>query len=54
MNVGLGYALPKDWNISAKYYTNSSMTSTFQTANNVNGQKLYKNAFVVGLTKTFE
>jgi uncharacterized protein (TIGR02001 family) len=54
MNVGLGYALPKDWNINAKYYTNSSMTGTFQNANNVNGQKLYKNAFVVGLTKTFE
>ena len=54
MNVGLGYALPKDWSVNAKYYTNSSMTSAFQTANNVNGQKLYKNAVVVGLTKTFE
>ena len=54
MNVGLGYVLPKDWNLSAKYYTNSSMTGTFQNANTVNGQKLYKNAFVVGLTKTFE
>jgi uncharacterized protein (TIGR02001 family) len=54
VNVGLGYALQKDWNISAKYYTNSSMTSAFQTANNVNGQKLYKNAVVATLTKTFE
>jgi len=54
MNVGLGYALPKDWSVNAKYYTNSSMTSTFQTANNVNGQKLYKNAVVATLTKTFE
>jgi uncharacterized protein (TIGR02001 family) len=54
MNVGLGYVLPKDWTISAKYYTNSSMTGTFQTANTVNGQKLYKNAGVVALTKTFE
>lgn len=54
MNVGLGYVLPKDWNISAKYYTNSSMTGTFQNANTVNGQKLYKNAFVASLTKTFE
>jgi uncharacterized protein (TIGR02001 family) len=54
MNVGLGYALPKDWSVNAKYYTNSSMTSTFQNANNVNGQKLYKNAVVATLTKTFE
>lgn len=54
INVGLGYALPDAWNISAKYYTNSSMTGTFQSANTVSGQKLYKNAFVVGLTKTFE
>jgi uncharacterized protein (TIGR02001 family) len=54
MNVGLGYALPKDWTVSAKYYTNSSMTGTFQTANTVSGQKLYKNAGVVALTKTFE
>jgi predicted phage gp36 major capsid-like protein len=54
MNVGLGYTLPKDWSVNAKYYTNSSMTSTFQNANNVNGQKLYKNAFVASLTKTFE
>jgi uncharacterized protein (TIGR02001 family) len=54
MNVGLGYALPKDWSVNAKYYTNSSMTGTFQTANNVNGQKLYKNAVVATLTKTFE
>jgi uncharacterized protein (TIGR02001 family) len=54
LNVGLGYALPDAWNINAKYYTNSSMTGTFQNANTVSGQKLYKNAFVVGLTKTFE
>ena len=54
INVGLGYTLPKDWTISAKYYTNSSMTGTFQTANTVNGQKLYKNAVVATLTKTFE
>jgi len=54
INVGLGYALPKDWSVNAKYYTNSSMTSTFQNANTVTGQKLYKNAVVVSLTKTFE
>lgn len=54
MNVGLGYMLPDAWNISAKYYTNSSMTGTFQAANTVSGQKLYNNAFVASLTKTFE
>jgi len=53
-NVGLAYALPKEWTISAKYYTNSSMTGNFQTANTINGQKLYQNAGVVSLTKTFE
>lgn len=54
INVGLGYALPKEWMITAKYYTNSSMTGTFQHANTVSGQQLYKNAFVASVTKTFE
>lgn len=53
MNAGFVYTLPKEYDLSVKYYTNSSMTNAFQTANNVNGQKLYKNAVVVGLTKTF-
>jgi uncharacterized protein (TIGR02001 family) len=54
INIGLGYTLPKDWVITGKYYTNSSMTGTFQNANTVSGQKLYKNAFVASVTKTFE
>ena len=54
INVGLGYALPKEWSVSAKYYTNTSLSSAAQTANTVNGQKLYRNAFVASLTKTFE
>lgn len=53
-NVGLAYALPQAWVISGKYYTNSAMTGNFQTANTVSGQKLYQNAFVASLTKTFE
>ncbi len=53
MNAGFVYSLPKDFDLSVKYFTNSSMTSTFQNANTVNGQKLYKNAVVVGLTKAF-
>jgi uncharacterized protein (TIGR02001 family) len=52
-NVGLGYDLA-GWQFAAKYYTNSSMTSSFQTANTVSGQKLYKNAGVLSVTKTFE
>jgi uncharacterized protein (TIGR02001 family) len=53
INAGLVYALPKSYDLGVRYYTNSSMTSTFQNANTVNGQKLYKNAVVVSLTKTF-
>ena len=53
INAGFVYSLPKDYDVSVKYFTNSGMTSAFQNANTVNGQKLYKNAVVVGLTKTF-
>jgi uncharacterized protein (TIGR02001 family) len=53
INAGFVYALPKEFDLGVRYYTNSSMTSTFQNANIVNGQKLYKNAVVVSLTKTF-
>ena len=52
-NVGLGYDL-KGWNLAAKYYTNTSLSSTAKTADTVNGQKLYKNAVVVSVTKSFE
>lgn len=54
INAGFIYSLPKEWDLGVKYYTNSAMTSTFQNANTVNGQKLYKNAVVATLTKTFE
>ena len=53
-NVGLGYALPKDWTVTAKYYTNSNVSAAAQAANTVNGQKLYRNAVVASVTKTFE
>ena len=52
-NAGLAYALPQDFSVAAKYYTNTGTTSAFQTANTVNGQKLYRNAVVVSLTKSF-
>ena len=51
-NFGVGYDL-QGWNIAAKYYTNGDKTSTFNTANTVNGQKLYKNAAVVSVSKAF-
>lgn len=52
-NVGAGYDL-NGWQLAAKWYTNSAMTSTFTNANTVSGQKLYKNAAVLSVTKTFE
>ena len=51
-NFGLGYNIA-GFDVSAKYYTNSNKTSTFQTANTLNGQKLYKNAAVLSVSKTF-
>lgn len=51
-NVGAGYDLD-GWQLAAKWYTNSAMTSTFTTANTVTGQKLYKNAAVFSVTKGF-
>jgi hypothetical protein len=54
INVGAVYALPQAWEIGARYYTNTSLTSQSKGANTVNGQQLYKDAWVATLTKTFE
>jgi len=51
-NVGVGYNL-QGWNLAAKYYTNGEKTTAFNTANTVNGQKLYRNAAVVSVSKSF-
>jgi len=51
-NVGVAYDL-QGWNIAGKYYTNSNQGSTFQSANTINGQRLYKDTFVVSVTKSF-
>jgi uncharacterized protein (TIGR02001 family) len=51
-NVGLGYDL-QGWNLAAKYYMNDNKTSAFMTANTVNGQKLYKDAVVFSVAKSF-
>jgi uncharacterized protein (TIGR02001 family) len=52
-NAGVGYDL-QGWNLAVKYYTNTSEGSAFQSANTVSGQKLYKNATVLSVTKAFE
>jgi len=54
VNAGFVYSLPKSLDLSVKYFTNTGTSTAFETANTVSGQKLYKNAVVVGLTKTFE
>jgi uncharacterized protein (TIGR02001 family) len=54
INVGAVYALPQAWDVGVRYYTNTSKTSTFQNANTVNGQQLYKDAWVATVTKTFD
>lgn len=51
-NFGIGYNIA-GFDVSAKYYTNSNKTTTFETANTLNGQKLYKNAAVLSVSKTF-
>jgi len=54
INIGATYAFPQSYNLGVRYYTNTSLTSTAQTANTKNGQQLYKNAVVATITKTFE
>jgi uncharacterized protein (TIGR02001 family) len=51
-NFGVGYNLA-GWDLAAKYYANNDKTAAFKTANTVNGQKLYKDAAVVSLSKSF-
>ena len=54
INVGATYALPKDFTLAVKWYTNTAKSSPFIAANTVNGRTLYKDAYVFSLTKTFE
>ena len=51
-NFGVGYNL-QGWDLAAKYYTNGDKTTAFNTANTVNGQKLYRNAAVFSISKAF-
>ena len=52
-NAGLVYSLPQAWDLGVRYYTNTGLTNAAQTADTINGQKLYRNAVVVSVTKTF-
>ena len=51
-NAGVGYNLA-GFDLAARYYTNSNKTAAFQTANTVGNQKLYRNALVLSVSKTF-
>ena len=51
-NFGVGYTIA-GFDVTAKYYANTNKTTTFETANTLNGQKLYKNAAVLSVSKTF-
>lgn len=53
MNIGLVYSFPQQWDLGVRYYTNSSMTSTFKKYNSWNGTNFYGDAVVATLTKTF-
>jgi uncharacterized protein (TIGR02001 family) len=51
-NFGVGYNL-QGFDIAAKYYTNSGLSSAAKTADTIHGQKLYKNAAVLSVSKSF-
>jgi uncharacterized protein (TIGR02001 family) len=51
-NVGAAYNM-QGWVVAAKYYTNTNKGSSFETANTVNGQKLYKDTVVVSVSRSF-
>jgi uncharacterized protein (TIGR02001 family) len=54
ISAGLVYNLPAGFDLGARYYTNTSQGSNFQSFNTVQGKTLYKDAWVVNLTKTFD
>ena len=54
INLGAVYTLPQAWDVGVRYYTNTSLTTQNKAATTINGQQLYKDAWVATLTKTFE
>jgi uncharacterized protein (TIGR02001 family) len=51
-NFGIGSKWA-GYDIAAKYYTNSGLSTASKAADTINGQKLYKNAAVLSVSKTF-
>ena len=52
--IGLSYALPDDYSIGLTYFTNSGLSSNEKETSFTNlGRKLYDNAAVISLSKTF-
>jgi uncharacterized protein (TIGR02001 family) len=51
-NFGLGYNL-SGFDLAAKYYTNTGLSTAAKTADTINGQKLYRNAAVFSVSKAF-
>jgi uncharacterized protein (TIGR02001 family) len=51
-NVGAAYDM-QGWVVAAKYHANTNKGSSFETASTVNGQKLYKSAVVVSVSRSF-
>jgi uncharacterized protein (TIGR02001 family) len=51
-NVGAAYDL-NGWLFAAKYHTNTNKGASFESATTVNGQKLFKDAVVVSVSRSF-
>jgi uncharacterized protein (TIGR02001 family) len=51
-NVGATYDL-NGWLVAAKYHTNTNKGASFESATTVNGQKLFKDAVVVSVSRSF-
>jgi uncharacterized protein (TIGR02001 family) len=51
-NVGAAYDIT-GWVVAAKYHSNTNAGTSFETANTINGQKLYKDTVVVSLSRNF-
>lgn len=51
-NIGLGMNVGK-WTVSGRYHTNTNMTTSFRTANTVNSERNFKDAFVISVGTAF-
>ena len=53
LNAGVAFNLPKNFSIQALYYVNTDLGKAMMDYNTVNGNKLYSNAVVLSLKKSF-